>query len=391
MAKRVGIEVSIAVAEAIQLARAEAIAAYPITPQTHIVEHLSEIVNDGHLDAEFVPVESEHSAMSVCCGTAATGARTYTATSSQGFILMQEILPIASAMRLPIVMTLVSRTLSGPLGIWNDHSDVMGARDVGWIKIFCQGGQEAYDQHICAFKIAEHRDVLLPTIVDLDGFILSHMVEAIELMDQEAIDGFLPAFQPLHALNPDNPKSMGCFAMPEIYTETKMAHEAALHGSRKVIDQVWEEWARLTGRRYAAVDSYRADDAETVFLSMGSFGQTASMAVDALRDQGVKAGLVNLRLWRPFPVEDIRATLSRVQHVVVIDRALSYGGMGGPLATEVRAALYGQPRAPFLSDVVCGLGGRDVAVPDFVKIFEHAVKERASGQAAVYHLYGVRG
>jgi pyruvate ferredoxin oxidoreductase alpha subunit len=192
-------------------------------------------------------------------------------------------------------------------------------------------------------------------------------------------------------LNPDLPKSMGCFAMPEIYTETKMAHDVALRNARQVIDQVWEEWARLTGRRYSAVDTYRCDDADTVFLTMGSFGETASMAVDALRQQGVKAGLVKLRLWRPFPVEDVRAILGRFQHVVVIDRALSFGGMGGPLAIEVRAALYGQPNAPFLSDVVCGLGGRDVAVTDFLKIFQHAVGERASGQAGVYHLYGVRG
>ena len=391
MGKRIGIEVSIAIAEAMKLTRTECIAAYPITPQTHIVEHLSEIVNDGDLDAEFIPVESEHTAMSVCCGTSAAGARTYTATASQGFILMQEILPIASQMRLPIVMTVVSRTLSGPLGIWNDHSDIMGARDVGWIVIFTENGQEAYDQHFCAFKIAEHPKVALPTIVDMDGFILSHVVEAIEYVDQELVDGFLPDFKPAYTLNPDTPVTMGAFAMPEIYTETKMAHDQALRGSRAVIDEVWREWGELTGRHYNAVETYKTEGADTVLMTMGSFSETASMAVDQMRAAGRKVGLVSLRLWRPFPEADLRRILTQVEHAVVIDRALSFGGFGGPFATEVRAALYGVPGAPVVSDFVAGLGGRDVTVNDFVAIVDQAVAERQKGEVADFHLYGVRG
>ena len=388
---RVGIEVSIAISEAVKQCKAEAIAAYPITPQTHIVEHLSEIVNDGELDAEFIPVESEHSAMSVCCGTSAVGARTYTATSAQGLILMQEILPIASAMRLPIMMTVVSRTISGPLGIWNDHSDIMGARDVGWIVIFTENGQEAYDQHFCAFKIAEDKDVLLPTIVDLDGFILSHVVEAIEFVDQSVIDAFLPDYKPVFTLNPDKPVTMGAFAMPEIYSEAKKAHDVALRESRKVIERVWAEWGKATGRQYKAIETYRTDDADTVFLSMGSFGETISVAVDQLRDQGQKVGLVKLRLWRPFPDEDLRQILTRFKRVIIIDRALSFGGVGGPFATEVRAALYGAANAPVMSDFVLGLGGRDVTVNDFLEVAKQAASEVAAGRPADFHFYGVRG
>ena len=229
--KRVGMEVSIAAAEAVKLARAEAIAAYPITPQTHIVEHLSELVADGELDAEFVPVESEHSALSVCAGTSAAGARTYTSTSSQGLELMHEILFIVSGMRLPIVMSVANRALSAPLSIWNDHSDIMAARDCGWVQIFTENGQEVFDQTICAFKIAEDPRVLIPTIVNLDGFTLSHVVEPLYLVDQEAVDQFLPTYNAVHRLHPDKPITMGAFGMPEIYSEARKAHDIALRSS----------------------------------------------------------------------------------------------------------------------------------------------------------------
>ena len=246
--KRVGMEVSIAVSHAVQLARAEAIAAYPITPQTHIVEHLSSLVANGELEAEFVTVESEHSAMSTCIGMSAAGARTYTATSSQGLALMNEILFIASAMRLPIVMTVANRALSGPLSIWNDHGDIMAARDIGWIQIFTENGQEAFDHSVMAFKIAEDHRVILPTIVNMDGFILTHVVEAHEMMDQETVDRFLPELVPYHKLDTAKPVTMGAFAMPELFTECKMAHQMALTGSYGPILEVWQEWGELTGR-----------------------------------------------------------------------------------------------------------------------------------------------
>ena len=272
--KRVGMEVSIAVSHAVQLARAEAIAAYPITPQTHIVEHLSSLVANGDLEAEFITVESEHSAMSACIGCSATGARTYTATSSQGLALMNEIVFITSAMRLPIVMTVANRALSGPLSIWNDHSDIMSVRDIGWIQIFTENGQEAFDHSIMAFKIAEDHRVLLPTIINLDGFILTHVVEAHEMMDQETVDSFLPPLVPYHKLDTQNPVTMGAFAMPELFTECKMAHQEALTNSYGPILEVWKEWGELTGRHYKPVETYRTEDAKIIIMMMGSLARS---------------------------------------------------------------------------------------------------------------------
>ncbi|MDP3182064.1 MAG: pyruvate ferredoxin oxidoreductase, partial [Desulfobaccales bacterium] len=290
MAHRVGMEVSIAVSHAVQLARAEAIAAYPITPQTHIVEHLSSLVANGDLDAEFITVESEHSAISACIGTSAAGARTYTATSSQGLVLMFEILFIASAMRFPIVMTVANRALSGPLNIWNDHSDIMAARDIGWIQIFVENGQEAFDHSIMAFKIAENHKVLLPTIVNLDGFILSHVVEALEMLDQETVDKFLPAYHPRFRLDPKQPVTMGAFAMPEMYTEMKMAHQMALTNSYEHILKVWKEYGKLTGRQYQPVERYKTKGAKVLLLTMGCLSEVAEIAVDELREAGVPVG-----------------------------------------------------------------------------------------------------
>ena len=228
MAKRVGMEVSIAAAEAVKQANVDVISAYPITPQTHVVEHLSELVANGELDAEFIPVESEHSALSVCLGSEASGARSFTCTSSQGLALMSEITFIASALRLPIVMVIANRTLSAPISIWNDHSDVMSIRDCGWIQLFAENGQDVYDNMFCAYRMAEDRDVLLPVIVNMDGFTLSHVIEPIELIEQEKVDQFLPPYKPLHRLHPDHPITIGGIALPTIFLETKKAHEVAL-------------------------------------------------------------------------------------------------------------------------------------------------------------------
>ncbi len=339
VAKRVGMEVSIAVSYAVQLARAEAIAAYPITPQTHIVEHLSSLVANGELEAEFVNVESEHSAISTCIGMSAAGARTYTATSSQGLALMNEILYIVSAMRFPIVMTVASRALSAPLSIWNDHSDIMGARDIGWIQVFVENGQEAFDHSVMAFKIAENHEVLLPIIVNLDGFILSHVVEALEMVDQATVDKFLPSYEPLHQLDPKHPVTMGAFALPEIYTEVKMNHQVTLTKSYDHILKVWDEWGKLTGRQYHPVERYRTEEAKVLLLTMGSLSEVAEIAVDELRDQGLPVGLLKLRMWRPFPFKDLRDAVNGAELLIVCDRALSLGGVGGPVMSEVRSAL----------------------------------------------------
>jgi pyruvate ferredoxin oxidoreductase alpha subunit len=387
---RVGMEVSIAVSDAVQLSRAEAIAAYPITPQTHIVEHLSSVVANGDLEAEFINVESEHSAMSACIGMSASGARTYTATSSQGLALMNEILFIASAMRFPIVMTVANRALSGPLSIWNDHGDIMSARDIGWIQVFVENGQEAFDHSIMAFKIAENPKVLLPTIVNMDGFILSHVVEALEMVDQKTVDDFLPPYIPRHQLDTKSPVTMGAFAMPEIYTEVKMKHEVTLTNSYEHIVSVWDEWARLTGREYHPVERYRTEDAKILLLTMGCLSEVAKIAVDEMRETEIPVGLLRLRMWRPFPFKDLRNAVGDAELLIVCDRAISLGGPGGPVMSEVRSALYSQATRPDILGYIIGLGGRDVPPEAFHDIVKKAQAEIAQGSGPEFHLYGVR-
>ncbi len=388
MGKRVGIEVSLAVAEAVKMANVDCIAAYPITPQTHIVEHLSELVADGHLDAEFIPVESEHSAMSVCIGTQAVGARTFTSTSAQGLALMHELLFIASSMRFPIVMAVVNRALSAPLNIWNDHSDIMASRDCGWIQIFVDNGQQAYDQTICAFRIGEDRRVLLPVAINIDGFSLSHVVEAVEFLSQEEVNRFLPPYQPLYRMHPDQPVTMGAFAMPELYMETKKAHNVALCNSLPIIKEVWAEWQELTGRAYAPLEEYCLADAEIGILAAGSICEVVMEAVDRLRSQGKKVGLLKLRLWRPFPFPELRQMTLGLKKLVVIDRALSTGGPGGPVFSEIRSALYDQEKHPQVFGFIAGLGGRDVPPEQIMAAVDsvmHGVERKEE-----YYLLGVR-
>jgi pyruvate ferredoxin oxidoreductase alpha subunit len=389
--KRVGMEVSIALSEAVRMANADCIAAYPITPQTHIVEHLSELVADGKLDAEFVPVESEHSALSVCAGTSAVGARTFTATSSQGLALMHEILFIVSGMRLPIIMAVANRALSAPLSIWNDHSDVMASRDCGWIQIFTESGQDTFDQTICAFRIGEDRRVLMPVIINLDGFTLSHVVEPLFLVDQELVDKFLPPYKPLHVLHPDKPITMGAFGMPEIYSEAKKAQDIALRDSYPVILEIWNQWGELTGRHYHPVETYRMEGAKIALLTMGSFGEIAMEAVDRMREKGVPVGLLKLRLWRPFPFDDIRRAVQGLETLAILDRAISFGGIGGPVCSEIKAALYQQPKRPKIVSFIAGLGGRDVPPEQFEEMIEQAMKMKGKKKLEEFTTIGIRG
>ena len=390
MAKRVGMEVSIAAAEAVRQANVDVISAYPITPQTHIVEHLSELVANGELDGEFFCVESEHSALSVCVGSEAAGARSFTCTSSQGLALMSEITYIASGLRLPIVMIISNRTLSAPLSIWNDHSDVMSIRDCGWIQLFTENGQEVYDHVFIAYRLGEDRNVLLPVIVNMDGFILSHVIEPIELIEQEKIDQFLPPYQPLHRLHPDRPVTMGAFALPSIFAETKKAQEVAIWSSMPKILETWKAFGDMTGRYYNPVETYKAADAETLLLTMGSFGETASVAVDMMRKEGRSVGLVKIRLWRPFPFDEFKKAALHAKQLVVIDRAVSVGGPGGPVASELRSALYGSDHRPFVYNFVAGISGRDVAPSDFIKMVDKAEIEIEEGNREGYEIYGVR-
>ena len=390
MAKRVGMEVSIAAAEAVKQANVDVISAYPITPQTHIVEHLSEIVANGEMDAEFFCVESEHSALSVCVGAAATGSRTFTCTSSQGLALMSEITYITSGLRLPMLMIVANRTLSAPLSIWNDHSDAMMIRDCGWVQYFVENGQEVYDHVFISYRLGEDRKVLFPVIINMDGFVLSHVIEPIELIEQEKIDQFLPPYQPLYRLHPDQPITMGAFALPAIFAETKKAQEMALRASMGKILEVWKAFGDMTGRYYQPVETYKAEDAETLLVTMGSIGETASVAIDKMREEGRSVGLVKIRLWRPFPFEALKQATLHAKNLVVIDRAISVGGPGGPVASEVKAAIYGEPIRPSIYNFAAGISGRDVTPFDFIKMVDKAEIEIDEGNKEGFEIYGVR-
>jgi pyruvate ferredoxin oxidoreductase alpha subunit len=381
-------EIALAAAEAAALCRPDVIAAYPITPNTHIPEHLSDIVAEGRLDAEYICVESEHSAISACCGASGTGARTFTATSSQGLLFMQEVLPIVSSMRLPVIMAIGNRAVSGPINIWNDHSDIMYQRDTGWVSLFAANGQETVDMVIQAFKIGEHRDVMLPVNINLDGFQLTHVVEPIFMPDQEEVDRFLPAYVPYAALHPDNIVSMGTLGMPEIYAEAQKSKDMALVNSIKAVREMWKEWEAQFGRKYEPIQSYRTEDADVALVTMGSMGETAEIAVDELRKQGVKAGLLKIKLWRPFPFDELRAAVKGIRVLAVTDRAVSFGGPGGPVCSEIRSALYNAPKRPKIVNFIIGLGGRDVQVENFMDMVRRAAKGKLSER---YEIYGVRG
>jgi pyruvate ferredoxin oxidoreductase alpha subunit len=390
MAKRHGIEVSIALADAVKLANVDVIAAYPITPQTHIVEHLAELVAEGELDAEYIPVESEHSALSACLGSAAAGARTFTATAGQGLELMHEVLYVASGMRLPIVMSVANRALSAPLSVWGDHSDVMAVRDTGWIQIFTENGQEVVDQTICAFKIAEHHKVMLPVMVHLDGFNLSHVIEPIEMPDEKDVCDFLPHQRSPLTLHPSRPVAMGDFAPPVVFTEAKWAQEQAMMSVKPIILDIWQDFAQKFGRSYKPVECYKCDGAKTLLFTMGSFSETAMTAVDKLREGGVDIGLIRLRLWRPFPFQEFRAAVKDAETLLVLDRCISSGGPGGPVASELKSALYNSEKRPKVVSFIGGLGGRDITVTGFEKMILEGMELAERGQTNEFEIVGVR-
>ncbi len=391
MATRTGVEVSVAIGNIVKLANADVVAAYPITPQTHIVEHLAELVANGELDAEFIPVESEHSAMSACLGSAAVGARTFTATAGQGLELMHEVLYVASSMRLPIVMTVANRALSAPLSVWGDHSDVMAVRDTGWIQLFTENGQEVIDNVICAFRIAEDRDVLLPVMVHLDGFHLSHMIEPMFYPEAEEVNRFLPPNRYPLPLDPNKPVSMGDFGPPIVYSEAKWAQEVNLRASREVILRVWKEFGDAFGRYYSPVERYRSEGSRVLLLTMGSFSETAMTAVDKMKSEGKDIGLIKLRLWRPFPFAELRQAVADADVLIILDRALSFGGPGGPVCSEIKSALYHLEKRPKIVSFVGGLGGRDISVDGFEKIVNRGIEIVRTGSDKEYEIFGVRG
>jgi len=390
MAKRVGMEVSVAIGEVVKLANVDVVAAYPITPQTHIVEYIAQLVADGELDAEYIPVESEHSAMSACLGAAAAGARTFTATAGQGLELMHEVLYVASSMRLPVVMAVANRALSAPLSVWGDHSDAMACRDTGWIQIFTENGQEVVDNILCAFRIAEDEKVLLPVMVHLDGFHLSHVIEPILLPEKSEVEGFVPPNEYPLPLNPAKPVTMGDFGPPFIYTEAKWAQEVNLRKSKETILKCWQEFGNIFKRHYHPVECYRCQDAKVLLLTMGSFSETAMTAIDKMRSEGKNIGLLKLRLWRPFPFDEIREAVKDAEVLIILDRALSFGGPSGPVSSEIRSALYNEDKRPKIVSFVGGLGGRDITVSGFEQIVSRGIEIAQKGSEQEFEMFGVR-
>ena len=373
MTKPVGIEVSIAAAEAVGLAEVDVVAAYPITPQTHIVEHLAELVAGGKLEAEYVAVESEHSAISAVMGAAAAGARTFTASASQGLALMHEILFATSSLRLPVVMAVANRAVSAPINIWADHSDIMPQRDTGWVQLFAENGQEVFDMLIQSFRVAEDPRVMLPVMVNMDGFTVSHMIEPIILLTRDEVQKFLPPFKPLRTLEPTNPRTIGPFGAQDVYTETKKQQEIALLRSQGVLEEAWQDFERLFGRRYHAIQSYRTGDARVILVTMGAVGETARTAVDEMRADGIAVGLVGIRLWRPLPQDELISALGHAQTIAVLDRMLTPGGTGGPVGEALRSIFYRSERQPAIYDFVAGLGGREINRRTFREITMRAL------------------
>ncbi|UCB42701.1 MAG: pyruvate ferredoxin oxidoreductase [Dehalococcoidales bacterium] len=390
MGEKVGIEASIAIAEAAGLANPDVIAAYPITPQTHIVEHLAEMVANGEVNAEYIPVESEHSAMSACMGASATGARTFTATAGQGLELMHEALYIASSMQLPVVMTVANRALSAPINVWGDHSDMMAVRDTGWIQIVVENGQEAVDNVFCAFCIAEDQRVLLPVMIHIDGFHLTHVIEPIILPDREEVQKFIPPYNYPMPLDTDRPVTMGGVGPPTIYPEAKKRQDVKLRAARDVILEHWARFTKAFGRQYHPVERYRTEGAKILLMTMGSMSETAMGAIDKMRDEGIDVGLLKLKLWRPFPFEELQEAVREAELLVVVDRSISFGGPGGPFCSEVKAALYNQEKRSKVIGLVAGLGGRDISVDGFVGITHRGIEIAEKGDEQVLETYGVR-
>lgn len=383
-----------AFAEAMRQINPDVVAAYPITPQTETVEFFADYVADGRVDTEFVTVESEHSAMSACVGASAAGARVMTATSANGLALMWEILYVAASLRCPIVMSLVNRALSGPVNIHCDHADVMGMRDSGWIILFSESGQEAYDNALQAVRIAEHPDVLLPVAVCQDGFITSHGMERVELYDDDQVRAFIGAYGPQWPLlDLENPKTYGPLDFYDYYYEHKRQQIEAMTRAQAVIGDVAAEFNRTFGRDYGLFEAYRLEDAEVAIIAANSTAGTAKVVVDKLRDEGKKVGLLKPRVFRPFPGQEIAQALSQVQAVAVMDRSVSFGATynAGPLFFEITTTLVTQGLRVPVVDYVYGLGGRDILPADIEGIYRDLLGIAETGQVAQPVTYlGVR-
>ena len=364
------IEGSLAVAEMVKLCRPHVVAAYPITPQTHIVENLSQFVADGKLKAEFLNVESEFGAASIILGASVTGARAYSTTTSQGLLLMGEVLFNIAGLRLPVVITCANRAVSAPINIWNDHSDAMVVRDAAWVMLFAEDNQEAADMHPQAYKIGEDPEICLPVLINMDGFILTHAFEPVDIPEQQEIDDFLPPYKPAEYMNVKNPRTFGLLAEPQWYMETRYKLQETQEDVKLVIERVADEFKAGFGRYSGGlIDTYRMDDAERVFVAMGSLVGTVKEVVDDLRSEGEKAGLLKIRSYRPFPRERILEVCEDVKELIVLEKAISFGS-GGMLQEEMKAAFYKQKHQPSVSGFVLGLGGRDIPPSSLIEIYK---------------------
>jgi pyruvate ferredoxin oxidoreductase alpha subunit len=380
-----------AVAIAMKQINPDVMAAFPITPSTEIPQYFSQFVANGSVDTEFVPVESEHSAMSACIGSAAAGARTCTATSANGLALMWEMLYIAASSRLPIVLATVNRALSGPINIHNDHSDSMGARDSGWIQLYSETNQEAYDNTIQAFRIAEHPDVKLPVMVCQDGFITSHAIENIQLVEDDKVKDFVGEYVPEQfLLNRDNPMAVGPLDMPPYYFDHKYQQHMAVENAKQVILDIAKEFEAMTGRSYGFFEEYKLEDAEVAIVIINSTAGTAKAVVDQLREKGVKAGLLKIRMFRPFPAKEIMEALKDKKAVAVMDKSEMFATNGGPVFNEVRSAMFDDASDVKVISYIYGLGGRDVRTIHIEEVYNNLIEIAKSGKVEkVYNYLGI--
>ena len=359
----------------------DVVAAFPITPSTEIPQYFSTFVSNGTVDTEFVAVESEHSAMSACVGAEAAGARAMTATSANGLSYMWEMIYIASSLRLPIVMSLVNRAVSGPLNIHNDHSDAMGVRDAGWIMLFSENNQEAYDNLILAHRIAENKDVLLPLMVCQDGFITSHSIENIELIEDDRVKEFVGTYKPEHyLLNDKEPIAVGPLDVQSYLFEHKYQQAEAMRNAKKVILEVAKDFEKMTGRKYSFFEEYRMDDAEIGVVCMNSTAGTTKTVVDELREKGIKAGMVKVRVFRPFPAEEIAEALGNLKAVAIMDKADSLNALGGALYEDVISSMYTAKKQVPAVSYVYGIGGRDTTSNNIHEVFDYLAQVAKTGE-----------
>jgi len=392
MPKKVQMSGNEAVANALRQINPDVFPMFPITPSTEIPQYFANYVSNGLVDTEFITVESEHSSMSAAIGASAAGARALTATSSAGLAFMWEVLGVAASHRVPVVLAAVCRALTGPLNINCDHSDTMGARDLGWIQLYAETNQEAYDNMVMAYRIAEHKDVMLPIMICQDGFITSHAVMNMELLDDDVVKNFVGEYEPEdYLLNPNETYAVGPYAITDYYMESRKAQAHAMENAKQVIKDIAEEFEKISGRKYGLIEEYRMEDAEYAVVIIGSAAGTTKEAIDHMRENGEKVGLIKVRSFRPFPGEEIAASLKKCKAVAIMDRSESFSTNGGPLGAETMQAMYTARCTALTIDIMYGIGGRDVTVDDMINVYDTLKDIAATGETGdVYRYMGLR-